>query len=218
MTSPAHHISDELLLAYAGGRLRPAAALVVACHLDLCPECRERLRFFEAIGGVLLEQQPLADLSPDLFERTLARLDETPLVPALSPQALQARGPDSIVLPAPLRDRTIGRWRWMGPGMRYARVTVEEDPQINLVLLGIKPGCALPVHGHSGSELTLVLQGAYRDRSGRFGPGDLAEEDEDSEHQPLVEDGMECICLAAIDGPMRPQGRIARLLMPLFGL
>lgn len=213
--TPVHHISDDLLLRYTSGLLRPASALVVASHIELCAACSEVQRHFECIGGLLLEEQPEARLAPDLFERTLARLDATA---PLAERPLRPETDRPIYLPEALRAREIGPWRWMGPGMRFARVAVPEDAGASVLLLGIKPGRFLPVHGHTGNELTLVLQGAFRDRAGRYGVGDLAEEDDQSEHQPLVEDGEECICLAAIEGRMRPNSLLARLIMPAFGL
>ena len=67
------------------------------------------------------------------------------------------------------------------------------------------------------AELTLILKGAYRDESGRFGTGDLDEETEATEHQPIVEPGGECICISAIEGRMKPHGWLARTIQPLFG-
>ena len=74
----------------------------------------------------------------------------------------------------------------------------------------------MPDHGHSGTELTLVLQGAFRDASDRFGPGDVEIATEADEHKPVAEAGLDCICLAATDAPLRFTGMLPRLLQPLF--
>jgi putative transcriptional regulator len=83
-------------------------------------------------------------------------------------------------------------------------------------LLYIPAGQAVPDHGHRGTELTLVLQGAFSDASDRFGPGDLEIATEAMEHTPVAEGGMDCICLAATDAPLRFTGLVPRLLQPLF--
>ena len=83
-------------------------------------------------------------------------------------------------------------------------------------LLFIPAGQAVPDHGHRGTELTLVLQGAFRDASDRFGPGDLEIATQADEHTPVAEAGADCICLAATDAPLRFTGMIPRLLQPLF--
>ena len=74
----------------------------------------------------------------------------------------------------------------------------------------------MPDHGHRGTELTLVLQGAFRDEVDRFGPGDLEIATDELEHTPVAEEGAPCICLAATDAPLRFRGLMPRLLQPLF--
>ena len=85
------------------------------------------------------------------------------------------------------------------------------------MLLRIAPGKSMPLHSHQGSEITVVLKGAYRDELGRFGPGDVADLDDAIQHRPVTEPGEPCICLAATDAPLRFPGRIARMLQPLLG-
>ena len=208
--------SDELLLTYAAGRMSPAPALVLASHLEMSGASHRRLEVFESLGGALLEEQPMVPLAPDLFERTLASLDAPePMRPTAHYDHSQMNF--GVAIPSALAQRKIGKWRLIAPGMRFARVEVPEDPQFKVMLLRVDPGKALPMHGHTGCELTLILKGAYRDEGGRYGPGDLDEESEDTEHQPIVEPGGECICMAAIDGRMKPHGWVARILQPLFG-
>ena len=74
----------------------------------------------------------------------------------------------------------------------------------------------MPDHGHRGTELPLGLQGAFTDSTDRFGRGDLEVANEDLEHTPTAEVGLDCICLAATDAPLRFTGVIPRLLQPLF--
>jgi len=83
-------------------------------------------------------------------------------------------------------------------------------------LLYIPAGQSVPDHGHRGTELTLVLQGAFRDEADRFGPGDIEIADESLKHTPVAEAGADCICLAATDAPLRFTGLIPRLVQPFF--
>jgi putative transcriptional regulator len=83
-------------------------------------------------------------------------------------------------------------------------------------LLYIPGGAAVPDHGHRGTELTLVLQGAFRDETDRFGVGDIEVATEDLEHKPVAEPGVACICLAATDAPLKFNSMIPRMLQPLF--
>jgi putative transcriptional regulator len=212
-----HHASDELLLAYAAGQLSPAPTLVVASHLTMSEDDADRLSTFEQIGGALIDEQPLADIAPELFERMLARLDvPAPMEPALSPRDHGALDM-GIMLPAPLAARSIGKWRTIAPGIRFADVGLPEDPAFKVVLLRVDAGTALPQHGHSGREMTLVLKGHFNDLGGVYGPGDFDEEDSASHHQPVVTGDGECICLTAIEGRLKPSNLLARIAIRRFG-
>lgn len=212
-STPQHHPGAETLAAYAAGQLPPGAALVIAAHLGFCRECRALARGFEALGGALLEAEPMADVPSDLFDRTMARLEG----PAPAAVAVALPGQVGIDLPPALQGVGVGPWRWSGPGLRIAKLDVPVVAGSRVMLMRIAAGQAMPRHGHSGSELTLVLAGAYTDATGRFGPGDLSDEDEDSDHQPVVEAGADCFCLVAVSGKLKLTG-IARLVQPFLGL
>jgi putative transcriptional regulator len=110
------------------------------------------------------------------------------------------------------------RWKWTGPGVATADLAWGSDGRSRLMLLRVGAGRPVPEHGHGGQELTLILSGAYRDRFGVFAKGDIADHDEDVEHQPIAEPGDDCICLVAVDAKLTFRGRLMRALQPLFGL
>jgi len=213
-----HQTSEDLLLRYAAGQLRPAPALVVASHVAMSRSSRAILGQFENVGGVLIDEQPLAELSADLFERTLAGIDQAaPSEPSAQPHDHDALAM-GIALPEPLARRKIGPWKWLGPGVRFARIEMPEDPDHNLVLLRVPAGRALPEHSHSGDEITLVLKGSFHDEAGRYLPGDLIGEDEETDHTPIVDEDGECICLVSLEGSMRIKSWLGRLVQPFIGL
>lgn len=217
MSSEHHHATDETLMRYAAGTLAAGPAIVVEAHLAGCPACRARLATYEAVGGALLGEIEPTPLSETAFNDVLAMIDaeEEPSPRQQSRKPVEIEG---VRLPDALGGCDIGRWRWIGPGMRMSRVGVPHDPDANLILLKIGPGRALPDHGHVGTEFTYVVAGAFSDRFGTFGPGDMAEMDEDVEHQPVVDRGGDCICLAAMEGQMRFKSFIGRVLQPIFGI
>ena len=45
-----HHPDDATLVAYAAGAVTEGISLVVAAHLDLCPQCRARVRDATDLG------------------------------------------------------------------------------------------------------------------------------------------------------------------------
>ena len=205
-----HHLSDPLLIAYTAGSLPEAFALVVATHISLCDECRARMATFDAVGGAVMDAGEEVAVSAGSLNAVLARLGPQELRPLMA-----ARG----AVPAPLADY-IGsdfagvKWQPLGMGVRQAILPTAKGATARL--LYIPAGQAVPDHGHRGTELTLVLQGAFRDARARFGPGDLEIATEADEHTPVAEAGVDCICLAATDAPLRFTGLIPRILQPLF--
>lgn len=210
-----HHLSDQLLMSYAAGELPEAFNLVVATHVSLCDECRARLASFEAVGGAMIETTAIAAMSDDSLAACMDRIDG--LSQATARRPLRGAG----VFPAPLADYVGGgpekvRWRNVGMGVKQAIIRTGKDASARL--LYIPGGQAVPDHGHRGLELTLVLQGAFRDDSDRFGPGDIEIADEAMQHTPVAEQGQVCICLAATDAPLRFNKLIPRLAQPFFGI
>lgn len=209
MTGIIHHIPDQLVRAHATGNLPHAFAVVVAAHLSMCDACRARAEAEEAVGGALLDRLTPADLSPGALDRLMAALDRPDPFP---PPARR-----SGIFPAPVMAELGGRppkWRALGGGIRQQILSADREGSLRL--LYIPPGEAVPEHGHRGLELTLVLQGSFADRAGRFGVGDVEVASDEVDHQPIAGAGAPCICLAATDAPLRFHGLIPRLLQPIF--
>jgi putative transcriptional regulator len=216
-----HHPGDELVLALAAGRLPPAQALLVAVHLEGCTECRTQAHLMQAVGGALIEEaEPLA-LATDSWTRTLERIDAAatrPMAWAPAREEPPLLLPGGTPWPAGLRGCRVSGWRWMSPGRRFARVVLPYDPEAALFLLRIDEGRSLPRHTHRGVELTQVLCGSFHDGRARFGPGDFDAADEDVLHEPVVERGAECVCLAHVGGSLRFEGRIAAMIGGWIGM
>lgn len=204
-----HHLTDALLMAYAAGILPEAFNLVIASHVSLCDDCRAQLSAFDALGGEVLIDAPAEPMDTASLAATLALIarcgrDDAPPTPAVT------RG----LFPAPLRNLVGGdldqvRWRRIGGGVSHA--VLPSSASASARLLRIPAGAQVPDHGHAGLELTLVLQGAFRDEAHRFGPGDIEVADETMIHQPVAEAGQDCICLAATDAPLRFRALMPRL-------
>lgn len=211
MTGITHHISEPLIAAYAAGRLSRPFALVVAAHVSLCDSCRAGLAAHECAGGAVIERDRGTTLSADLRARVFDGLDTDP--PFTDAPAPVRMGP----YPGPVADmlqRQEPKWKSLGLGAKQAILSQGAEGSVRL--LYIPPGQAVPDHGHNGLELTLVLQGAFRDKTGRFGVGDVEIADDDLDHVPTAEDSMACICLAATDAPLKFNTLVPRLLQPLF--
>ncbi|MFX0541607.1 ChrR family anti-sigma-E factor [Roseovarius sp. S4756] len=208
----AHHLTDALLMAYSSGSLPEAFSLTVAAHVSLCDECRARLGAFDSVGGVLLEQSEAPQMADGSMAAALAAakgMRASPAAPRRAPG----------ILPAPLQDYVGGdldavKWRPVGMGVRQAILPTSGGATARL--LHIRAGAAVPDHGHRGTELTLVLQGAFMDESDRFARGDIEIATEDMQHTPIADIGDDCICLAATDAPLKFQSWIARAAQPFL--
>lgn len=210
-----HHPSDETLMAYAAGTLEVGPAVVTQSHLASCPVCRARLRAFTAAGGAMLEELPPTPLAESALERTAARMTAPP---PPEPVARRPRPqPKDIVLHGPLKAYDYGRWRWLGPGVSACHIHIPGQQNTGARLLRIAPGARIPEHGHTGMEFTQVLRGSFSDGHHEYRPGDFCEADSALDHQPVAGPEAECICIAAIEGRMRFNGILGRLIQPFAG-
>ena len=206
--TPSRHPAEDLIAGCAAGALRPGAALVVRAHLALCATCRVEFELFESMGGALLEAEPAAELSPHCLDRALAALDR----PIHTPQAARRRrSHDAAVLPAALAGLSVGRRRWLAPGVRMTPIDTDRRSRELVYLLRIGPGMVLPKHTHRGREFTCVLHGGFSDADGRYELGDFIATDETVEHAPVVDEGDACVCLASTDAPLVMRGLVGRL-------
>lgn len=220
--SPRHHLDPATVLSHAAGALLPELSAIVATHLEGCAACREAVAHAEGVGGLLIEQQhaqpAMEARAQQLRTAMLERLEAAPPAQIRASRA-PSRDPDRI--PPPLQPyfgasyRAL-KWRWMGPGMHFIRRAGPSGG--SLLMLRIGPGKRLPVHGHGGSEITQILSGAYDDALGHFAAGDVADLDSEIEHQPVTATGVPCICVSALDAPLRFPGWLARRLQPVFGI
>ena len=208
------HLGDESLAAFAAGSLDEGRRMVAAAHIDMCVRCRRWQSTLEHVGGALLMDAAPESMSADALAKTLARLDGAHLhaMDGAWPRIVPDEGP---LPPAALGHHATGRWSWIGRGIHHRPVALSGGPGARVFLLKVDPGVRLPHHTHTGTEMTLVLSGAFEHAGGRFGPGDIEEADESVDHVPVVEAGEACVCLVAMEGKLRLLGPMGRLLQPL---
>jgi putative transcriptional regulator len=205
-----HHPSGDILASYAAGGLNAGAALVVGSHVDVCAVCRSEISLLNGLGGVLLTKLEPVSLSAGALERALKRFDgnRAPLrAPAPRPRFL-----NGFEIPKRMQSQQIGAKLWLAPGIWFAPVKAEHETETCTYLVYGAKNKTLPKHTHPGRELTVVLHGAYTDELGHFAAGDFAEADDTISHAQIVTADSECLCLISSDGPMKPEGFVARLV------
>ena len=209
-----HHIGDEFLMAYAAGILPEAFSVVVAAHVSLSDDSRARLGAYDSVGGAVLDMVEPAEITESALAETLARIKgHAPTPRPVAPRRKPGILPDAV-------QRYVGgdvdavAWRNIGRGVKQAILPTKDDAKVRL--LYIPSGMAMPDHSHGGTEMTLVLQGAYRDADGAFKRGDIEVANEDVQHTPIAFGREDCICLAATDARLRFTSVLPRLAQPFL--
>jgi putative transcriptional regulator len=201
-----HHPSGMTLAAFAAGPLDEGRALVVSTHLLTCPACRKAARSFEYARGVALQDSVPAPMAADALQRALREISFD--APVQGGDRVAAAHAD------PLSAYPLGAWRRIGGKLQWRSVGVPAEQGTRVFMLKAAPGTNIPHHAHAGLEWTCVLQGAFRHQLGRYGAGDFDEADDTVDHQVVVEEGAECICLVALQGQIRLQSWMGRLVQP----
>ena len=207
-----HHLSDDLLMAYASGNLAEGFSIAVAAHVSMCDHCRSRLESYDAVGGALLERDIDDEVGQNAFSKTLERIQITQQV--MTPKRKQLSD-----FPEPLTDYVGSRLtdiKWQPLGMGVKQAVLETSADAKARLLFIPAGAQMPDHSHRGLELTLVLDGAFADENDYFARGDIEIADGSTNHTPVAMDGKPCICLTVTEAPLKFRKIFHRLIQPLM--
>jgi putative transcriptional regulator len=212
-----HHPSIALLLDYSCGNLPNLFDGVLKAHVDVCAKCTEVVQDAERLGGELMsvighkESKPIA-----MHRERYGGMDDMPYDNSRAEKVCHDGNLEKVV--STYLDSSLNAlpWRSLGEGLRLCRLAKEDNMQ--MWMLRGKPGVALPVHSHKGSELTLVMKGAYFCGSQIFQAGDIEEADETVEHQPVITSGGECICLAVTEGQLEFKKILPRIVQKFVGI
>ena len=207
-----HHLSEELLMAYASGNLAEAYSIAVAAHVSMCDHCRSQLESYNAVGGALLERDTNISIEQDAFSKTLERIRSTQ-------QVAQPKEKLHSDFPEPLTDyvgRSLHDVKWQPLGMGVKQAVLDTAVDATARLLYIPAGAQMPDHSHRGLELTLVLDGAFADENDYFSVGDVEIADGSTNHTPVAMDGKPCICLTVTEAPLKFRKMFHRLIQPLM--
>lgn len=101
------------------------------------------------------------------------------------------------------------QWAWTRHGLGGAQVArLMKDPATGatLSLARMPGGRTMPVHGHRGPELSLVLSGALQDGPAHLRPGDWIAHGPDHQHGPTADQGSDCWTLVRLEGGVQFRG------------
>ena len=211
-----HHPPEELLTAFAAGLLDLGQHIAIATHLAGCPRCRRMVHATEAVGGSVLAGLPATAMSPDALAAVEARLGALPAAVAESARKASSRLGDVPGLPPFVRDYPASSWTWIAPKVHLRPIRLPEASPTRVFLLKSRPGTKMIEHTHTGFEMTCVLSGSFVHSGGHFGPGDFDFGDGTSDHEVKIDSAEDCICLVAMQGDLKLNGIIGRMLQPLI--
>lgn len=211
-----HHPPEELLTAFAAGLLDLGQHVAIATHLVGCPHCRATVRTMEHVGGAVLAGLPPTAMSTGALATVEARLGN----PAPSSTATPARGGGGLAdvpgLPRFVREYPASPWKWIAPKVHLRPIQLPVASATRVFLLKSRPGTKMIEHTHTGFEMSCVLSGSFVHAGGHFGPGDFDLGDGTDDHEIMIDSAEDCICLVAMQGDLKLNGMIGRLLQPLI--
>lgn len=214
----SRHPDTAWLFDYANGNLSPGFDLLLSAHLAACSTCTQELQLAEQMGAELMFEsatravrlQPEAIMDGECVDSSW-----------MKPRArlpLTGEGADLQSLVSNYLDCGLAAlpWRSAGRGLKIAKLRADRDERV--LLIRAAPDTVLPRHSHEGSELTLVLKGAYFAGTTIYAAGDVEDADESVDHQPVVTREGECLCLAVTDAPLRFRSLLPRLAQGFLGI
>jgi len=212
-----HHPTDSILTAFAAGTLDHGQHVAIATHLVSCPQCRTFMRSMEHVGGAVLTSLSPVAMSNGARAKAEALLNE-PVKPAAADTAPTVPETEVPGLPKFLRRYRFGNWKFVAPAVHLRPIVLPYGSDTRVFLLKSGPGTKMLEHTHTGIEMTCVLSGAFSQEGGHYGPGDFDLGDETIDHQPVVAAGQDCVCLVAMQGELRLNGLMGRIIQPFVRL
>lgn len=228
---PAHDAYHALMLGYASGILDEAQNLIVSAHIALSPAARKIVRHYECLGASFLEKDCTpASLCEAALENVLRQLDEAEHDDIQKPKASAEDNNTSCHTPdfpysaclSELLDYALGhctsctpRWKKIYPGFQCLNLSLDCRAS-HARFMKVAPAGKSPRHTHRGMEITLVLEGSFKDESGHYARGDLVIADENHSHSPQACSKEGCVCLVVSSAPIRLSSPLARWLNPFI--
>jgi len=219
MTPINYHPTDDILTKYVAGQYDTAYSLVLATHISGCVRCQNTIAVQQEIGGAALgDAQPVQMESSalDLLDR-VHEPEQIELPKVTKPhETSKVFGIDVPSILSQYLDGDLDNIKWQRLSPSLKQHIIKVDGQASARLLWMAPGKAVPAHGHSGEEMTMILCGGYYDGDEAFTKGDLHFADHETPHVPVAMNDGPCLVISALDSPLKFSNAIPRLLQPFL--
>lgn len=198
------HPKPEILIKYASGHLSSAYAMAIELHTKFCNGCADHVIELNNIGGKLLNAQKNTSVKLS-FDDLMTKID------SLEQEATESIEPGHIsadVTSIMQLAKTSGRKRnWKAITSKISNLSVDlGDKDYDVNLIKMKGGSKVPAHTHKGTEVTVVINGSFKDAYGEYNVGDFLIRDSSTKHSPHAD--VDCICFAVTDAPLHYTGML----------
>ncbi len=186
----------EALVQHALSPQLPLAPEVRA-HLESCPSCDRAARELLGAASQLLRGESPAEAPDNVLAALRREMTGPRRLERFVGQVAAFLDIDADAARALLASVDTQE-DWLNtPGISVRAVpTGPRAAQALATLCRIEPGSGLEDHGHDAPEDTLVLEGGFRDSSGReFWPGESLTMPAGSHHALTALPGVPCLCL-----------------------
>lgn len=213
----SHHPAQHILVDFASGALDSASSLCVSAHLHFCEHCRQQVRQMTALGAQLLHSIEPVEVSSDLLDKVMANIDSSPKHHIESTPTQSGEEFPHVV--ERLLSQVDGRprWRKLSASLDTAKLQTGQA-RYEVALQRICAGGKTILHDHGGREYTVVLQGSFSDENGVYKEGDFLLKNPGEKHQPMGALNGDCICLTALEAPIRVAGLKGLFLRPWLSI
>jgi len=211
-----HHPKLNLLIQHVNGELPASISAGIKIHSDMCKQCSEQIAELTKHEAKLSFSQTNVDdaefgFDVDALINDITQTQPEPeVIPDNKPVAVTFRGV-TYTLPNVMKHMELGKPAQIGKLSR-SRILLDEG-HIHSSLLRIEAGGGIPEHTHNGYEITLLLEGNFKDDMGEYVPGDFIVLDGNHQHQPVSEQG--CLCYTVVSDSLHFTQGINKLLNPI---
>jgi putative transcriptional regulator len=214
----SHHPDTLTLMEFSAGNLSEPHALCIRLHLDQCSECSSRVDTLDSLGAVMMESQPQTEVSSDVFDSILSRIDKD-TSGADHQISIDAKCGRRISPLTKLLGEDLNSLPWKRQLGDVSVLDITDrfpGQKEQVVLQKLAAGGKAPSHTHRGEETTIVLQGAFADHKGVFNQWDFVTLNHEDDHKPLALGCEDCITLSVLSAPVKLTGIFGRMLNPFI--
>lgn len=219
-----YHPDNAFLQSFATGDLPASLAAAASIHCEMCSHCREKVLSYTQQAAAadfdLSNSSDVGAMSTDIEAQVFSNMDamiegitedeEQDMAPVAQSKTIQVKG-QQLELPKALVNVPLGKWSSLGRLSRSRLAMNDGDIRASLLLM--EAGGGVPAHTHKGFELTLILEGHFKDEFDDYVPGDFLMLDSNHTHNPQTDSG--CLCYTVSNDAQHFTTGLNRLVNPL---